>query len=122
MIAHRGYSSKYPDNTEPAFLGAVKNGSGGIETDIRITKDGVFAAIQEIGTTENVISGHVHTDNFVIKYNGVRLAFATKTGCVHPFRYPLNGGTVITIHADGHSDLRHEYVEIKDLLTPDQMK
>ena len=84
--------------------------------------DGVFAAIQEIGTTENVISGHVHTDNFVIKYNGVRLAFATKTGCVHPFRYPLNGGTVITIHADGHSDLRHEYVEIKDLLTPDQMK
>ena len=84
--------------------------------------DGVFAAIQEIETTENVISGHVHTDNFVIKYNGVRLAFATKTGCVHPFRYPLNGGTVITIHADGHSDLRHEYVEIKDLLTPDQMK
>lgn len=84
--------------------------------------DGVFAAIQEIGTTENVISGHVHTDNFVIKYHGVRLAFATKTGCVHPFRYPLNGGTVITIHADGHSDLRHEYVEIKDLLTPDQMK
>ena len=44
MIAHRGYSSKYPDNTEPAFLGAVKNGSGGIETDIRITKDGVFVA------------------------------------------------------------------------------
>ena len=84
--------------------------------------DGVFAAIQEIGTTENVISGHVHTDNFVIKYNGVRLAFATKTGCVHPFRYPLNGGTVITIHADGHSDLHHEYVEIKDLLTPDQIK
>ncbi len=44
MIAHRGYSSKYPGNTEPAFLGAVKNGSGGIETDIRITADGVFVA------------------------------------------------------------------------------
>ena len=44
MIAHRGYSSKYPDNTEPAFLGAVKNGSGGIETDIRVTADGVFVA------------------------------------------------------------------------------
>ena len=84
--------------------------------------DGVFAAIQEIGTTENVISGHVHTDNFVIKYHRVRLAFATKTGCVHPFRSPLNGGPVITIHADGHSDLRHEYVEIKAMLTPDQIK
>ena len=79
--------------------------------------DGVFAAIKEIGTTENVISGHIHTDNFVIPYQGVRLAFATKTGRVHPFRYPLNGGTVITVHADGHSDLRHEYVDIEDLLT-----
>ena len=84
--------------------------------------DGVFDAILEVGTTENVISGHVHTDNFVIPYKGVRMAFATKTGRVHPFRYPLNGGTVITIHADGHSDLRHEYVEIKDLLTEEELK
>ena len=44
MIAHRGHSAKFPDNTEPAFLSAVKNGSGGIETDIRITKDGYFVA------------------------------------------------------------------------------
>ncbi|MBO5065845.1 MAG: hypothetical protein J6D06_07010 [Clostridia bacterium] len=44
MIAHRGYSAKYPGNTEPAFLGAVKNGSGGIETDIRVTADGIFVA------------------------------------------------------------------------------
>ena len=42
MIAHRGYSSKHPDNTEAAFLAAVEHGSGGIETDVRITKDGVF--------------------------------------------------------------------------------
>ena len=42
MIGHRGYSSKHPDNTEASFLGAVANGSGGIETDVRITKDGVF--------------------------------------------------------------------------------
>lgn len=84
--------------------------------------DGVFAAIEQIGTTENVISGHVHTDNFVIPYKGVRMAFGTKTGRVHPFRYPLNGGTVITIHPDGHSDLHHEYVEIKDLLTEEELK
>ena len=42
MIAHRGFSSKHPDNTEASFLAAVANGSGGIETDVRITKDGVF--------------------------------------------------------------------------------
>lgn len=42
MIAHRGYSSKYPDNTEIAFIKAAENGSGGAETDVRVTKDGVL--------------------------------------------------------------------------------
>lgn len=42
MIAHRGHSAVEPDNTEEAFLSAVENGSGGIETDVRVTADGVF--------------------------------------------------------------------------------
>lgn len=42
MIGHRGFSAKHPGNTEASFLGAIKNGSGGIETDVRMTKDGVF--------------------------------------------------------------------------------
>lgn len=42
MIAHRGYSSAYPDNTEIAFIKAAENGSGGAETDVRVTKDGVL--------------------------------------------------------------------------------
>ena len=42
MIAHRGHSAKHPGNTEAAFLSAVKNGSGGIETDVRDTAEGVF--------------------------------------------------------------------------------
>ncbi len=42
MIAHRGYSFKYYENTESAFIGAGEHGSGGAETDVRITKDGVL--------------------------------------------------------------------------------
>lgn len=42
MIAHRGFSGKYQQNTALAFEMAAQNGSGGAETDIRITKDGVF--------------------------------------------------------------------------------
>lgn len=42
MIAHRGYSSKYLMNTEQAFIEATRHGSGGAETDIRRTKDGVY--------------------------------------------------------------------------------
>ncbi|MCR5041467.1 MAG: hypothetical protein K6C36_05120 [Clostridia bacterium] len=42
MIAHRGYSSAYPENTETAFIKAAEHGSGGAETDVRITSDGVY--------------------------------------------------------------------------------
>lgn len=42
MIAHRGYSGIYPENTELAFEKAAKHGSGGAETDIRMTSDGVY--------------------------------------------------------------------------------
>lgn len=42
MIAHRGYSGSYPENTELAFEKAAEHGSGGAETDVRVTKDGVY--------------------------------------------------------------------------------
>ena len=42
MIAHRGYSGMYHENTELAFQKAAEHGSGGAETDVRITKDGEF--------------------------------------------------------------------------------
>lgn len=40
MIAHRGYSGMYHENTALAFKKAAENCSGGAETDIRITSDG----------------------------------------------------------------------------------
>lgn len=42
MIAHRGYSARYLQNTELAFSKAAEHGSGGAETDIRVTQDGVL--------------------------------------------------------------------------------
>ena len=42
MIGHRGYSSRYPDNTKISFIEAAKHGSKGVETDVRRTSDGVY--------------------------------------------------------------------------------
>ena len=46
MIGHRGYSSKNPDNTDVSFIRAAEHGSKGVETDVRITKDGELFAIE----------------------------------------------------------------------------
>ena len=40
IVAHRGYSSRYPENTRLAFEQAIAAGADLIETDLRVTRDG----------------------------------------------------------------------------------
>ena len=40
IIAHRGFSDGYPENTLLAFKKAIKSGADGIETDLRLSLDG----------------------------------------------------------------------------------
>ncbi len=47
MIAHRGYSTKAPENTIPAFRLAVENGFWGVECDVRKTWDGQFVIMHD---------------------------------------------------------------------------
>lgn len=41
-IAHRGFSSVYPENTIPAIEAAINEGFYGVEFDIHTTKDGIW--------------------------------------------------------------------------------
>ena len=41
VIAHRGTNKKAPQNTIPAFVTAINEGTDGFETDVHLTKDGI---------------------------------------------------------------------------------
>ena len=41
ILAHRGFSGRYPENTMLAFAQAIKAGADGVEFDVQLTKDGV---------------------------------------------------------------------------------
>jgi glycerophosphoryl diester phosphodiesterase len=43
VIAHRGASAAFPENTEAAFAGAIAQGADGVELDVRRTADGRLA-------------------------------------------------------------------------------
>src|SRR5690625_1023085 len=62
VIAHRGAQDGAPENTLPAFLRAVEVGSDGIETDVRVTKDGDLVLIHDetVDRTTNA-TGPVHS-------------------------------------------------------------
>ena len=47
LVAHRGLSSLYPENTLPAFYGAAKYGFDAFEFDIHTTKDGEWIVIHD---------------------------------------------------------------------------
>jgi glycerophosphoryl diester phosphodiesterase len=47
IIAHRGYSKNYPENTRTAFEAAIKYGAQGLEFDIQKTSDNHFVIIHD---------------------------------------------------------------------------
>lgn len=47
VIAHRGYSGRYPENTMLAFQKAAEAGCDEIELDVQLTKDGVAVILHD---------------------------------------------------------------------------
>lgn len=47
VMAHRGYSGAYPENTMLAFRKAAELGADGIELDVHETKDGVLVVFHD---------------------------------------------------------------------------
>ncbi len=62
MVAHRGASALFPENTLAAFEGAIQAGADYIELDVRLTADGVPVIMHDadVGIRTNG-SGFVHT-------------------------------------------------------------
>jgi glycerophosphoryl diester phosphodiesterase len=50
LVAHRGGSALAPENTLPAFDLAVSLGADAVETDVRLTRDGVVVVFHDEGT------------------------------------------------------------------------
>ncbi|MDD4011157.1 MAG: metallophosphoesterase [Sphaerochaetaceae bacterium] len=68
--------------------------------------DFVFMAIKDLNLTDSVICGHDHTNNMVVNYQNVLLAYGTKTGIGSYHEDGINGGTAI-IFGEGKPTIQH---------------
>ena len=57
IVAHRGYSGRYPENTASAFDAAIRAGADMIELDVCLTKDRVPVVIHD-HNLERTTNGH----------------------------------------------------------------
>lgn len=53
IIAHRGYSSLYPENTMRSFREAVATGADGIELDVQLSSDGELVIYHDYDISAN---------------------------------------------------------------------
>ena len=56
VAAHRGWSTKYPENTMPAFEAAIALGVDQVEIDVRVTRDGALVIIHD-ATVDRTTNG-----------------------------------------------------------------
>ena len=59
VIAHRGYSSQFPENTLISFAGAVDVGADMIELDVQLSRDGVIMVYHDGDLSKLGLSGSV---------------------------------------------------------------
>lgn len=82
----------------------------GFESSVGVVHEGVcsypfnggeFNALKRSKYIELMLVGHDHINNSIIEYEGIKLAYATKTGSGCYWEKELNGGTLLIINKDG---------------------
>lgn len=66
IIAHRGFKSKYPENTLSSFEAAIQCGAQMIELDVTLTKDRELIVIHD-DTLDRTTNGKGAVNNFSLK-------------------------------------------------------
>lgn len=88
VVAHRGDSMHYPENTLPAFLSAMEMGVDVIETDVHLSKDGVLVIWHDPTLDRNTDgTGRIedHTLEELKRYDA-GYTFTKDGGKTYPFR------------------------------------
>ena len=88
VVAHRGDSHNYPENTLEAFTSAVAMGVDVIETDVHLTKDG-HVVIWHDPTLERNTNGSGRVEDYTLaelRQLDAGFTYTQDGGATYPFR------------------------------------
>ena len=73
--------------------------------------EGALSMLKRTGLVSHIVAGHDHTNNWMIKYEGIKMIYSLKAGAGCYWEPESNGGTVLKIGDNGVSRVYHEYVD-----------
>lgn len=62
---------------------------------------GMFELMKNLGSTKGMFSGHDHTNDYSVMYQGIRLTYSVNSGFGTYGNKDIKGGTLLTILTDG---------------------
>ena len=87
VMAHRGASAEYPENTMPAFRAAVERGADYIELDVHCTRDGEVVVLHDDGLSRIASDDRIVSEMTMAELEAVDAAFNfSPHGDAWPFR------------------------------------
>jgi len=87
IVAHRGLSARFPENTMPSFEAAVETGCDGIELDVQLSVDGQLVVIHD-ETLERTTNGSGRVRDFTLEELRRLDASRSHPGASGPQRIP----------------------------------
>jgi glycerophosphoryl diester phosphodiesterase len=87
VMAHRGASAEFPENTMPAFLAAAKGGADFIELDVHLTRDGEVVVFHDDRLSRIASDNRLISEMMMAEFEVVDAAFNfSPDGDARPFR------------------------------------
>jgi hypothetical protein len=69
---------------------------------------------KELGSTKTMVFGHDHSNDAVIEFEGITLAYGVKSGFGSYWDYDKIGGTTLTISTDGTTVVEQHYYDLEE--------
>ena len=105
---HIAYNLAESGSDEAELLAGTRRENECVSRD----NSGFFDVFRENGGT-HMFAGHDHTNNYIVRYQGVTLAYGTKTGDYSGYDENSLGGTLITIgNADTDYSVTVEHLPV----------
>ncbi len=76
--------------------------------------NGFFDLCKELGSTKTMLFGHDHKNDFIVNYEGIKLAYGVKSGFGSYWREDMIGATTININSFGNAELTQNYYDLAE--------